>query len=631
MSGDSVPVEDLLRRAHVWHESGEADAAQILTQRALALAPGHSGAMALLARLRSVHTPVPQGSPTPQALVAAEHNNRGVAAASRGEAELALSCYAAALAVDPDHIEAWSNRGNSLQLLGRLEEAMACYDRAIAISPDYGNAYANRGHANESQARLQEALADYDRAIALLPNLVGVMVNRGNVLMQLKQFDRALASFDQAFAREPGLVEAINGRGAALADLNRSEEALDAFGQVLALAPGHVAAIVNSGAALHRLERFDEALEMQRRALVLKPDEAVAQYNFATTAMELRKFPEALEHFAAAQSLRADYIEAHWNESLCRLTTGDFARGWAKYEWGWRANQRGGMRDYGDQPRQGVDPWLGETPIDGLTMLLHGEQGLGDTLQFCRYAKLVRARGARVILEVQPLLLKLMQRLPDADVVVAMGDELPVFDRRMPLMSGPLAFGTTLQTVPSEVPYLPGDPAGIAAWRLRLAAYPGIKVGLVWSGDPRPDQPAAHSVDKRRSMRLAQMAPLAEVIGVTYVSLQKGSPAEQALDPPAGFALLDWTDELADFTDTADLVGALDLVITVDTSVAHLAGALARPVWVLSRYDGCWRWLEHGGDSPWYPTLRVIRQTARGDWAGVMGRVVAALRAMAAL
>ena len=257
-------------------------------------------------------------------------------------------------------------------------------------------------------------------------------------------------------------------------------------------------------------------------------------------------------------------------------------------------------------------------------LLVHSEQGLGDTLQFCRFVPIV-AQGAKIVLEVQPPLHRLLADLPGIAEIVAEGDKLPPFDLHCALLSLPRFLGTSLETIPGEVPYLTADPLLVSAWRRRLAGLAGLKIGLVWAGGPRPDEPAESSVDRHRSMPLARLAALAEVEGVSFVSLQKGPPAAQAAQPPPGMVLHDFTAELDDFADTAALVEALDLVISVDTAVAHLAGALGKPVWLLNRFDTCWRWLLGRDDSPWYPTLRQFRQPAAEDWDSVIAAVKAAL------
>jgi hypothetical protein len=299
---------------------------------------------------------------------------------------------------------------------------------------------------------------------------------------------------------------------------------------------------------------------------------------------------------------------------------GDLARGWAAYEWRWRTARFAARAGRFAQP-----PWLGAEAPAGKTILLHAEQGFGDTLQFCRYAAPVAARGARVVLEVARPLARLMATLDGVAAVVAEGDELPAFDLHCPLMSLPLAFGTTLETVPPPARLVP-VPERVAAWQLRLAAVEGIRVGLVWAGSSNKTYPEGRAIDRRRSITLDHYLPLAAVAGVSFVSLQKGEAALRGAAPPPGMALLDATDGLADFADTAALVAALDLVISVDTAVAHLAGSLGKPVWILTQFDADWRWLAGRLDSPWYPTARLFRQPEIGDWASVIADVVAALR-----
>jgi hypothetical protein len=256
---------------------------------------------------------------------------------------------------------------------------------------------------------------------------------------------------------------------------------------------------------------------------------------------------------------------------------------------------------------------------------VYAEQGFGDTLQFCRYVPLLAAT-ARVILEVPKPLLRLLSALPGVSQAVATGDPLPDFDLYCPLVDLPLAFGTTVATIPNQVPYLQADPDQVTLWRQRVEGLPGLRVGMVWSGAPRPELPKVDNVDHRRSIPLKQLAPLGQVPGVSLVSLQKGDRATQAKLPPPSLTIADWTEELDDFAVTAALIEALDLVISVDTSVAHLAGALGKPVWVLSRYDACWRWLRDRTDSPWYPTAKLFRQPVAGDWASVIAEVTIALR-----
>ena len=365
----------------------------------------------------------------------------------------------------------------------------------------------------------------------------------------------------------------------------RLDEAIAGYDLLLRLAPGHAEAHANRGLVLHDLRHLDAALASFDRAIALKPDDA----------------------------------NGYWNKSLTLLRQGRYREGWRLYEW-----RKALAAPVGNQFSQ-TQPWLGDGDIAGKTVLLHAEQGLGDSLQFCRYAPLVRARGARVILSVPGPLVRLLRSMDPAIAVVDMDDEIPAFDVHCPLLSLPLAMATTLETIPAGVPYLTADSRQSALWRERLAALPGRKVGLVWAGSPRPHDPRAEDVDRRRSVSLGHYAPLATVPGVSLISLQKGEPGNQARTPPSGMVLHDWAGDLHDFADTAALVSELDLVISVDTSVVHLAGALGRPVWVLNRFDQCWRWLSDRTDSPWYPTARLFGQRAPGQWQEVIGRVRDAL------
>jgi hypothetical protein len=401
-------------------------------------------------------------------------------------------------------------------------------------------------------------------------------------------------------------------------------EAENCFRGGLRLRPDLLNARLNLAIAEHSQGRLEAAEDGYRTALAAGADPVATHSNLSVLLRELRRVPEAEKHARAALAFDPDFPAARLNLALALLLAGQWTEAWPAFEARWLTD------DLADQRQDFAQKlWTGE-PIAGHVILLHAEQGLGDTLQFCRYAPLAAALGARVVLEVQPSLLRLLQRLEGVEQVVAQGDPLPDFDWHCPLMSLPLAFGTTPETVPAPLPYLAADPALAAAWRERIAPLPGVRVGLVWAGSSRAWMPHAVGVDRRRSMRLADMAPLGDVEGCSFVSLQLGPPAAQLRTPPEGLVVHDVADGLADFAETAALVDNLDLVITVDTAVAHLAGALGRPVWLLNRFDTCWRWLLDRDDSPWYRSLRQFRQPAACDWASPMKRVQAALAAFVA-
>ncbi|HEX7749310.1 MAG TPA: tetratricopeptide repeat-containing glycosyltransferase family protein [Bordetella sp.] len=420
-----------------------------------------------------------------------------------------------------------------------------------------------------------------DTSVGSRPGQVGdavALVNLGVRLTGQQRLDEALTSFDQAIALESGLFEAFHYRGTVLYRLGRLEEAVASYDSALALKPD-VEAFRNRGVALYDLRRLDEA---------------VASYD-------------------SALALRPDYAPVHLGRAMALLRAGDMPRGFEIFRWYFQR--------YGRRPElAAIDcpDWEGE-PLAGKRLVIFADDGYGDSLQFVRYVPMALARGAHVTLFVpSPLFRLLRASLPGIEVVDRLL-ETAAFDFQVPMRSLPGLFGTTLQTIPASTPYLLADPAAAAAWSRRLAAMPERKVGLVWAGA------RGRPFDARRSLTLARLAPLAAVAGIQFISLQIGESAEVAQASRDGFRLVDWTGEIRDFADTAALVASLDLVITVDTAMAHLAGALGRPVWILSRYDGCWRWLLNRQDSPWYPTARLFHQPAMGAWEPVIADVARAL------
>jgi tetratricopeptide (TPR) repeat protein len=479
----------------------------------------------------------------------------------------------------PDYPEAHNNLGSALVRLGHCEEALAYYNKAIALRPDYDEAYYNHGVAMQSLGRYKEAASSYRRTIELQPDYVEAYNQLGAALASLERFDEALASYDHAIELDPEYEEAFYNRGVALQTIERYEEAVVSYDRAIALRPDYPEALKNRGMVLQAIARYGEALADYDSALALRPDHA----------------------------------PTHFSKGACLLLSGDLAHGWQEYEWRLRLPEmQQGWREF-PQPF-----WRGEEPIAGKTILVHAEQGLGDTIQFCRLVAPLAARGALVVLEVPRPLGRLLVSFPGTVQTLVRGDPLPPFDLHCPLLSLPAALGTTFETIP-PAPYVATEPGLAAVWRRRLEALPGLRVGVVWAGGP------GMGTDSRRSMTLDRLAPLTAVSGVSFVSLQKGLAAAEVLER-RGAPLYDFTEELEDFADTAALVAGLDLVISVDTSVAHLAGAMGKPLWLLARFDACWRWLRGRDDSPWYPTARLFRQVSPGDWGSALSRVAAALR-----
>lgn len=497
----------------------------------------------------------------------------GLTAHQSGDHGRAVDLISAALRIDQTQADACANLALALHALRRLPEALAFTEAAISLRPGFSSAYSNRGNLLREMKRLPEALASLDRAVALDPSDAAALNNRGNVLQDLERPEEALACFDRAIALRPGLVEACLNRGNALRKLHRLDEALGCLDQVLAMQPRHAEAHSNRGAVLQELRRLDEAVAAYDQALEIQPD----------------------------------FAGARFNKALALLLTGRFEEGWPLYES--RAAQ--GMLSLP------TPAWRGEEDIRGRTVLLHAEQGLGDTLQFCRYAALVKARQARVILRAPATLAGLVSTLQGVDAVVTEGEALPEFDAHCPLLSLPLAFGTRMDSIPGPSPYLFSRPERRAAWSERLGETRGLRVGLAWSGAWSP------STGYNRSVPLAELLRrLPE--GPTYVCLQKDvRPVDRTVLETSDVRV--FGDDLRDFEDTAALCDLVDLVISVDTSISHLAGALGRPTWVLLACVPDWRWLLDREDCPWYPTARLYRQPETGSWAPVLDRVASDL------
>lgn len=502
----------------------------------------------------------------------------GVIAYQRGDYQGAVDAILHAVQIRPQDASAHSNLGNAFLKLGRHADALTAYRNALRLKPDFTDALSNLGSLLHASGRSAEALDCFAQALASDPHHADVWINRADALQALGRYEEALAAFDQALALRPDAAPVHRSRGVALAWLDRHEEALAAYAHAVRLDPGDVQSIGNRGNAYMRLGRHAEALSAYAEALRLKPD----------------------------------FAEAHFHESLCRLSIGDFEQGWRKYEWRRAANNYAG-RGFG-QPL-----WLGRDALAGKSILLHAEQGLGDTIQFSRYARLAAARGATVLLEVQPALKSLLSGLEGVSTVFARGETLPATDYHCPLLSLPLAFETRLDSIPATPSYLHADPARAAAWRVRLGERSRPRIGFAWAGS------AVNPNDHRRSM------PLEKLLGclpaaAQCITLQKEvRPSDQALLTTRG-DLCHFGEALGDFSDTAALIDSLDLVISVDTAVAHLAAAMGKPAWILLACSPDWRWLQRREDSPWYPSVRLFRQPASGDWDAVIAQVAQALQ-----
>lgn len=432
---------------------------------------------------------------------------------------------------------------------------------------------------------------------------LGVMLQGKNYL------DEAIDHYQRAIRIAPGFVAAYYNLGVAFQNKNLLDEAVTCYRRTIELTPDNADAYHNMGVALKENAQLEEALHCLQKALELKPDYANAHYNIGNTLVAMGQYNEAMNSYRKAVGLKEDYAEAHWNIALLNLLFGNFKAGWEGYEWRWKLDGILSRRDFSRPLWDGSD-------IKGRTIFLNAEQGLGDTIQFIRYAPMVADKGAKVIIECQKELISLLNNMPGVERIIAGGDPLPDFDVHCPLQTLPSIFGTTIENIPAGASYLAVDPAVIRKWSDRIGSHDaGIKVGLAWSGDPELRD------DRNRSCRLETFSALSRFGKVAFYSLQKGRGEEQAKNPPEGMRLLDFTDEIEDFSDTAALIQNLDLVISVDTAVAHLAGALGKPVWVLLPFVPDWRWMLNREDSPWYPTIRLFRQPTSGAWGSVIENV----------
>lgn len=544
------------------------------------------------------------------------HYNRGNACFGLGRFADALASYDKAIALRPAFAEAWSNRANALQKLGAASEAFASSNRAIALKPNYAPSHHNRGNALYDLKRLDEALASYDRAIALNPKYAQAYYNRGKTLYDLGRLDEAIASYDKAIAGMPSYAQAWCNRGNALNDLERFEEALTSYDKAIALNPDFADAWSNRGTALQYLYRLEEALASHDKALALNPEFAETHSNRGSVLNSIRRPQEALASFDRAIALKPDFARAHFNKAITQLGLGNMGEGWREFEWRRKMAELSGNRIF-------RAPLLA-SPDDARdkTVLVHFEHGFGDTIQFYRYLELLHRAGAKVLFNVQPKLQRLFRSAEFPLDFVDLDDPRLAYDYHVPIMSLPLAFGTTLETVPAKVPYIFAEDDLMRTWQSRLGPD-GFKIGICWAGS------LSHLKGHQgRIFPVACFEPLSKLRGVRLISLQKGEGEAELKSLPVDMTIekFDDLDSGPDaFVDTAAVMTCLDLVITNDTSIAHLAGALGAPTFVALQYVPDWRWMFDRPDCPWYPTMRLFRQKTDGDWTNVFREIESAV------
>lgn len=499
----------------------------------------------------------------------------------------------------------------------RWDEAARLLREAVEMAPEHGDALEGLAYLALRQGDAPRAADYFDRAIEHLPPSPQRLHDAGMTNQAAGRHERALACFDRALALAPGALPALKAAAVSASELARFDEAARKLARVRELEPRAWQSHYNLGRALGLAARYEEEIACYRRAIELQPNAATAYVNLGVALRDLHRFDEALGVFKKALQLDPDHAGARTNRAQTNLLLGHFEHGWREYEWRWR--------DGGQRHPFGPNAWHGESSLEGKTLLVFSEQGFGDTLQFVRYVDKLAATGARIVLRVQDALRPLLAGYPGTAAVIGESDDVPPFDRHCALMSLPFALAAHREPIPARVPYLHADAARRVVWGERLgAARGGLRVGLAWSGS------TTHVNDRHRSMPLASWRAIVDACGgsATIVSLVK-DVRESDREVLGTLPVLDVSRDLGTFADTAALVAQLDLVICVDTAVAHLAGALGTPVWILLPYTPDWRWQLDRDDSPWYPDARLFRQRARGDWAPVIDAVRDALAAEA--
>ncbi len=547
--------------------------------------------------------------------------NRALTLSALGRTDEALVSYSLAVELKPDLAEAYFSLGNIFKQKGLIEKAIENYSRAVEVRPDFGEAYHNWGQALQGQGRLAQAVAKFQQAVRVNPGHADSHYSLGFALNEIGDPDNAAAHYRRAIELRPDYADAYHNLGAVLKTQGRLAEAISHYEKALEYSSDKAGIYNNLGNALEKCGRIDDALDMYHRALTEKPDFAGVYNNLGTAFNTLGDYPAAQQNYDRALELDPQFAEARFNRAVVDLLHGNFARGWRDYEW--RLSKQHWQTIY--PLRHDLPRWSGG-PFPGKRLYVHDEQGLGDTIHFVRYLPRVKALGGTVRLGTRTPLLSCMQGLDGCDEVTdrtAGGDPAEGCDLVVPLLSLPGIFGTDLADIPADIPYIRADAAKMSLWRGRLNG-PGFKVGLVWAGNPD------HEKDHVRSIPLKDLIGLAEIPGIRLFGLQKGTAAAQMAQIPVNAEMKNLGTELEDFSDTAALMASMDLIISVDTAAAHLAGAMGLPVWTMVYYAPDWRWMLDREDSPWYPTMRLFRQQKRNDWTAVIDRVAAELKRLTA-
>jgi len=611
------------QRAVADHEAGKLDVAERVYRQVLAQNPNHSDALHLLGVLlhqRGRHAEALELIKRAIALVAtnaAYYSNQGLVLRALGRRDEAVATLLAAIKVDPAYIGSYKNLGTTLNELGRHDEAATVLQKLVGIQPrDFGS-WKQLGIANYRRRQFPSAIEAFQKAIELNGQDAETQNNLGVCFKDSGRLAEAEAAYRQAIAVRPNYAEAHNNLGILFSDQGNARVAIESFREALRHNAKLLDARHNLGVTLRDLGEFEEAGRYLAEVLEVDPSHAEAHNNTGVNYQHQGLYDLALRHYEHALRAKPDHIWAHFNRSQVWLLQGRYPEGFLEYEWRWK---RPGLAaspfprplwDGSDRPHQ--------------TILLHAEQGLGDTIQFLRYVPLVCQRVGKVIIECQAPLVNLLAGYPGVAEFVAKGSPLPDFDLHSPFMSLAAIFGSRVDTLPGQSPYLAPSEGLAKIWKDKLAALPGRKFGINWQGNPK------YHRDAQRSFPLAALAPLAAIPDVTLVSLQKIHGREQLAEIAERFQVVDLAPDLDEangpFMDTAAVITALDLVVTSDTATAHLAGAIGAPTWLAVSHSPDWRWHDRGETSPWYPSMRLFRQSTPGDWTGVFQRMAEELKA----
>jgi len=617
------PVPELssaLQAALARHNAGDLAGASAAYRRLLARFPGNADLYRLLGiALLQLGKAVEAAELLDKALAARPDDAgtrlyRGRARAQAGLLPQALEDYSQVAESGGAHAaEAWFSLGRLRRANGEREAALQCYDRGLALKPDDGRVWFNRGNALGEAGRMAEAIESYAQATRLLPDFAAAWFNLGTALLGSARAAEAIPVFEHLLRLQPDHGDALINLGNAWRSEGRDDRAADVYRRALAIEPARAETHNNLASILLAEGDIASALRHFDAAMLAAPDQVIFHLGKASALKQAGRLDEALLVFDKAVEVAPTHVEARTSRSLCQLLAGRLPEGLVEYEWRWQSPDLSGVRPNFPKPL-----WLGQADIRGKRLLVRWEQGLGDTIQFSRYVSLLNALGAEVILQVQPPLLSLLRGLSGRGVLLAEGQPLPEFDYHVPMLSLPLACRTTLATVPAVDRYLSVDSGRLAAWRARLGEVRGMRIGVAWSGRPE------HKNDKQRSLSLAQfLAALPE--GPTYFVLQKDVRETDAALLATQSAFVNLAADFGDFSDTAAVCELMDLVISVDTSIAHLAGALGRPLWLLLPFVPDWRWLMGRSDTPWYPSASIFRQGEDKDWLPVLQQVRVAL------